>query len=50
MACEGESVRSKFSPAMGMDFGWKIQSMVEKSKPLSSNVTIVILTDISYLT
>jgi hypothetical protein len=39
MACAAESVESKLLPVVGMEFKWKIRSMLEKPKPLISNIT-----------
>jgi hypothetical protein len=39
MACTVESVVSKLPQTLGMEFGWKIRSMLEKSKSTRPNVT-----------
>jgi hypothetical protein len=38
MACAAESARSKLPPALGMDFYWQIQCVLEKSRPFTSNM------------
>jgi hypothetical protein len=39
MVCAAEFARSKLPPAMGVAFCWRILCMLQKSKPLASNIT-----------
>jgi hypothetical protein len=39
MACAAESVAYKLPPVVGMEFKWKIRTMLEKTKPLISNIS-----------
>jgi hypothetical protein len=39
MACAAESAKSKLRPALGMEFCWRIRCMLEKSRPITSNMT-----------
>jgi hypothetical protein len=39
MVCAAESARSKPPPALRMEFCWRIRCMLEKSKPLTFNIT-----------
>jgi hypothetical protein len=39
MACSVESVVSKLPQPLGMEFRWKIRSMLEKSKSSKPNMT-----------
>jgi hypothetical protein len=39
MACAVESVVSKLPQILGMEFGWRIRSMLEKSKSSRPNTT-----------
>jgi hypothetical protein len=39
MACAVESIKTKLHPVLGMEFSWKIRSMLQKSKPIISNIT-----------
>jgi len=39
MACATESVVPNLPGTLGMDYRWKIRSMLEKYKPASPNMT-----------
>jgi hypothetical protein len=39
IACAVESIKTKLHPVLGMEFSWKIRSMLQKSKPITSNIT-----------
>jgi hypothetical protein len=39
MACAVESVIPKFSPILGIEFRWKIRSMLQKCKSPTSNIS-----------
>jgi hypothetical protein len=38
LVCAAGSARSKLLPALGMEFCWKIRRLLDKSKPLTSNI------------
>jgi hypothetical protein len=39
MACATEYVASRLSPSLGSEFRWRIRSMLEKARPVTSNMT-----------
>jgi hypothetical protein len=39
MACTVESIKTKLHPVLGMEFSWKIRSMLQRSKLITSNNT-----------
>jgi hypothetical protein len=39
MTCAVVSIKTNFHPVLGVEFSWKIRSMLEQSKPITSNIT-----------
>jgi hypothetical protein len=39
MTCAVETIKTKFHPVLCMEFSWKKRSMLQKSKPITSNIT-----------